>query len=189
MLRILLLPPLAQPGMSLFLNHETHLPAEQDQAQADPRLPRPHGDQERPPRHQAPPRQGPQAPVLRHQPLTLAPASPRLGFSPGHKLRTGKDFERVRRCGRRAADDLFGLQYAENDVGHARLGMAVSLRTAGSAVRRNRIRRLIRESFRLNQARLPPADIVVNARAATRAAKAQELTDSLAKLWDRIGRS
>ena len=67
--------------------------------------------------------------------------------------------------------------------------MAVSLRTAGSAVRRNRIRRLIRESFRLNQARLPPADIVVNARAATRAAKAQELTDSLAKLWDRIGRS
>lgn len=175
--------------MSLFLNHETHLPAKQDQAQADPRLPRPDGDQERPPGHQAPPRQGAQAPGLRHQPLTLAPASPRLGFSPGHKLRTGKDFERVRRCGRRASDAFFGVQYAENATGHARLGMAVSLRTAGSAVRRNRIRRLIRESFRLNQGRLPSADIVVNARAATREAGARQIADSLEKLWDRIGRS
>ncbi len=74
-------------------------------------------------------------------------------------------------------------------MGHARLGMAVSLRTAGTAVRRNRIRRLIRESFRLNQGRLPSADIVVNARAATREAGARQLADSLEKLWDRIGRS
>lgn len=64
--------------------------------------------------------------------------------------------------------------------------MAVAVRTAGSAVRRNRIRRVIRESFRLHQDTLPPADIVVSARAATRDARNAEMFDSLARLWDKI---
>ena len=41
-----------------------------------------------------------------------------------------------------------------NDLGHPRLGMSVN-RKVGTAVRRNRIRRLIRESFRLLQHDLP----------------------------------
>ena len=64
--------------------------------------------------------------------------------------------------------------------------MAVALRTVGSAVRRNRIRRVIRESFRLHQDVLPPADIVVSARARTRVAGNAEMFDSLDRLWDKI---
>jgi len=64
--------------------------------------------------------------------------------------------------------------------------MAVALRTVGNAVRRNRIRRVIRESFRLHQDALPPADIVVSARARTRAAGNAEMFDSLHRLWDKI---
>jgi len=64
--------------------------------------------------------------------------------------------------------------------------MAVALRTVGGAVRRNRIRRVIRESFRLHQDALPPADIVVSARARTRAALNAEMFDSLDRLWDKI---
>src|SRR4029453_5347448 len=41
-----------------------------------------------------------------------------------------------------------------NDLGHPRLGMSGG-RKVGTAVRRNRIRRLIRESFRLLQHDLP----------------------------------
>jgi ribonuclease P protein component len=46
---------------------------------------------------------------------------------------------------------------APNDVGHPRLGLAVS-RRAGNAVVRNRIRRLLREAFRLRQHHLASRD-------------------------------
>jgi ribonuclease P protein component len=64
--------------------------------------------------------------------------------------------------------------------------MAVGLRTAGSAVGRNRIRRIIRESFRLHQASLPAADIVVSARPRCREAHSGELFASLKRLWGRV---
>lgn len=41
-----------------------------------------------------------------------------------------------------------------------RLGVAIN-RKVGSAVRRNRVRRLIRETFRRGVALIPPADLVV----------------------------
>jgi ribonuclease P protein component len=48
-----------------------------------------------------------------------------------------------------------------NTVGHHRLGLTVP-RRVGSAVRRNRIKRLIREAFRLQQHELPGSyDLVV----------------------------
>ena len=58
----------------------------------------------------------------------------------------------------------FGIHYVANGGKHARLGMAVSIRVAGSAVRRNGIRRVIRESFRLHQHELPALDVFVTAR-------------------------
>jgi ribonuclease P protein component len=64
--------------------------------------------------------------------------------------------------------------------------MAVAVRTAGGAVRRNRIRRVIRESFRLHQDALPPADIVVSARARTKEAGNAEMFASLNRLWGQI---
>jgi ribonuclease P protein component len=58
---------------------------------------------------------------------------------------------------------------------------------AGGAVARNRLRRIIRESFRLHQGALPPADLVVSARPPARTAAAAVLRDSLAGLWKRVG--
>jgi ribonuclease P protein component len=64
--------------------------------------------------------------------------------------------------------------------------MAVGIRSAGGAIGRNRIRRAIRESFRLHQHELPAADIFVSARAGSRAASNADMFASLARLWGQI---
>lgn len=75
-----------------------------------------------------------------------------------------------------------------NDAGQARLGLAVGVKTAGNAVKRNRIKRLARESFRHHRHELPPLDVVVNARPAATSSSSAEIRASLQSHWDRIVR-
>jgi ribonuclease P protein component len=50
---------------------------------------------------------------------------------------------------------------SKRDAGPARLGMMVTRRHAAAATDRNRIKRCIREAFRLEQERLGPLDLLV----------------------------
>lgn len=92
----------------------------------------------------------------------------------------------MRADGRRIGNAVFGIHCLPNDCGHARLGMAVGLRVAGNAVRRNRIRRCVRESFRLHQHLLPPMDLFVSARSAAGKASGPEMFASLERLWRQV---
>jgi ribonuclease P protein component len=82
---------------------------------------------------------------------------------------------------------MFVIQYAANDKNSARLGMAVSTRAAGQSVNRNRLRRLIRESFRMHREELPAVDVLVTARAGSAKATNMEVFASLARAWQAIG--
>ncbi len=73
-----------------------------------------------------------------------------------------------------------------NDSGGARLGLAVATKAAGNSVQRNRVRRVIRETFRLRQHDLPSIDVVVSARAGVQGAGNETLRASLNTLWDRV---
>ena len=53
------------------------------------------------------------------------------------------------------------MYVARRDSGSARLGMLISRKHAARAVVRNRIKRCIREAFRLEQERLGPLDLLV----------------------------
>ncbi len=69
---------------------------------------------------------------------------------------------------------------------HPRLGLAIATRVFGSAVARNRIKRLARESFRLNQHTLPGVDVTIAALDAARGAGSSALRASLDKHWRTI---
>ena len=104
-------------------------------------------------------------------------------FRPCHRLHSGGEFDRAYRNGRRAGDGIFAVNALPNELGYARLGMSVSYRTVGNAVCRNRIRRLIREVFRLNHATLPALDFVVTSRPGARNAEKSALLTSLERLF------
>ena len=96
------------------------------------------------------------------------------------------EFKEVKRRGKKFADAFFSLSVLANHETFPRLGLSIATRTFGTAVARNRIKRLTRESFRLNQHSLPPVDVTVSVRDAARQASLGELRSSLGKHWKSI---
>ena len=74
----------------------------------------------------------------------------RLFLKKNQILRSNEQFRGVLSHKCCVSKGLFRLYAAANDAGFSRLGISVGKR-AGNAVHRNRIKRLIRESFRLEQ--------------------------------------
>jgi ribonuclease P protein component len=102
------------------------------------------------------------------------------------RLRRKSDFDAAYARGRRLSDGFFTVIATANELGAPRLGLAVAVRAAGGAVARNRLRRIIRESFRLHQRSLPACDLVVSVRPRAREVPAGALHESLAALWRRV---
>lgn len=90
--------------------------------------------------------------------------------------------------GRRRRDELFTLYYLGNKLGHARLGLTVSRKTAPRAVDRNRLRRQVRESFRHHQAAIADLDIVVMAQPRAVRSDNTRLRAALAEHWKHVHR-
>ena len=91
----------------------------------------------------------------------VAAAGKRFGLGPARRLRQKAEFESLLRQGTRRSLDGYTLYVARRDTGGARLGMLISRKHAARAVVRNRLKRCIREAFRLEQERLGPVDVLV----------------------------
>ena len=84
------------------------------------------------------------------------------------RLTTDKEYGEVYSRGRSVANRELALYFLKKDSDMTRAGISIS-RRIGSAVVRNRIKRLIRESFRKNEARIKAGyDLVFIARQAAR---------------------
>jgi ribonuclease P protein component len=102
------------------------------------------------------------------------------------RLRAPRDFLALRRTGKRFASRFFHTQFRFTESGSARLGMAVSRRVSKRAVARNRIRRAIRESFRLHRWDLAPVDVLLIAHPIAAAHSAGELRADLESIWEHL---
>jgi ribonuclease P protein component len=113
-------------------------------------------------------------------------ARPRRG-----RLSRSADFERVYRQGRSHANRLLVVYtFPRGDDEPPRLGLSVS-RSVGGAVDRNRVKRLVREAFRVLAPGLPPGhDIVVVARPDAReVAEREGLAGIQAALTELLGQA
>ncbi|HEU4384898.1 MAG TPA: ribonuclease P protein component [Anaeromyxobacteraceae bacterium] len=79
------------------------------------------------------------------------------------RLRRRREFLAVQQRGRRLQAGSLMVLALESPAGRARLGLTVSSKI-GNAVKRNRIKRWVREAFRSVAAGLPAVDLVVVAR-------------------------
>lgn len=88
----------------------------------------------------------------------------RYGFGARHRIRTPRDFEAARSEGRRTDAGGVVVHARPNGLPTTRLGISIG-RRAGGAVYRNRIKRLLREAFRLERPELRQGlDLVVSVR-------------------------
>lgn len=110
----------------------------------------------------------------------------RQGFSPDVRLKRPAQFRLVFAHGVRLGDAYFTLVAMGNAFAHARLGLVISRKCARRAVVRNRIKRVVRESFRLNLTGLPATDIVVMCRPVVQHASNDTLFAALIHLWRRL---
>lgn len=110
----------------------------------------------------------PQRPPAQRQssinPLIVLSPRHSEGFGREYRLRKAVEYKHV--LGKQAKSDKVVTQpfifYAhDNTYNTARLGIAVASRFLKRAVQRNRVKRMVRDSFRKNRHRLPARDYVV----------------------------
>ena len=72
------------------------------------------------------------------------------------RLKATEDFKRIQSKGKRVRSRCLALTYLSNGTDDIRLGISVSIRTAKAAVRRNRLKRVVRERFRAITPKIAP---------------------------------
>jgi len=124
----------------------------------------------------------------------ITPATPlperREKFPRGARLRRTSEFQAVRSRGRMVQGRWLRLsllrEAVPGDDSPARLGVVTS-RRVGPAVKRNRVRRRVRELFRKMRARLPAGSwIVVTAKPGAGDASFDELREEWLRLAERL---
>lgn len=143
--------------------HEKNLPTQHIEAQTHSRISSQNGNEKRSASDSAPPSQGAQAPECL---IDSAFKKAEFGFPRHLHLLKAGEFDAVfKQNAYRASSRELLLLARPNDLAYPRLGLVVAKRQVRLSVRRNRLKRVLRETFRHHQQALGSHDIVALVRA------------------------
>lgn len=105
-------------------------------------------------------------------------------FPKSYRLLNSADYSRVFKTAElNISRGPLRLRVIQNRMPRARLGVVVSKKGNANAVRRNRIKRLVRERFRLSGANLPSVDLALQVFAPIADA---DLVENIDRLFEKV---
>jgi ribonuclease P protein component len=107
-------------------------------------------------------------------------------FSKAYRLNTAVDYSNVFNNAQRSSDKFFTVLAKKNTLDVARLGLAIAKKSVKKAVQRNRIKRVVRESFRLTEQHCKGYDFVVLSHKRASLATKNDLAVSIQKHWQKL---
>ncbi|QEP42539.1 ribonuclease P protein component [Ectothiorhodospiraceae bacterium BW-2] len=99
------------------------------------------------------------------------------------------EFGGLIRYGRRIHGNLLSIRWRLNRLDHPRIGLTIPKRHLKRAVDRNRIKRQLRECFRLQQHQLQPVDIIVMLMQHPTPEEQQQLCQLITEQWQPLRNS
>lgn len=107
-----------------------------------------------------------------------------FAFKKTQRLLKKNDYDHVFEEAKKIVSTEFIVLYRENNLGYPRLGLALSKKMIAKAHDRNRIKRVLRESFR--QTRLPAVDLIFLARQGVAKQANKDINSKLSKTWEKL---
>ena len=124
-----------------------------------------------------------------NSPLSDAHVNDCFQFQPEQRLLCSSDFQAVfDQTVFKVGETSFLLLVRPNGLDHARLGLVIAKRKVRRSVDRNRLKRVVRESFRLYQKQLPQVDIIFMARQDVAVIASPDFRIALVNAWKRLCR-
>lgn len=109
-------------------------------------------------------------------------------FNRESRLLTPDHFKNVFNNATRFSSQHFTILITANKNDENRLGLAIAKKRVKLAVQRNRIKRLVRESFRLNNENLPNIDMVVMVKSGIDSLDNEDINQQITSIWRKINR-
>jgi ribonuclease P protein component len=113
--------------------------------------------------------------------------SPKVNSFPRHfRIITAGDYRQVFTKPKRVSTPELLFLFSRNQQPNSRLGLAIAKKQLPLAVDRNRVKRLVRESFRIKRCEISSLDIVVMARKSLLNMDNTQIRLQLDKLWRQV---
>ncbi len=102
------------------------------------------------------------------------------------RLKNKQQLKKIFHDAERLSSNYFTMFFKANNLGHPRLAIIITKRSVRDAVDRNRLRRVIKESFRLHQHMISGYDVLIIASKGIDQLTNKGLTQCLEKQWQRL---